>query len=302
MSEKENTVENKSKNRYTVFLERNEIWFKTVLSLAVTVAALLVSFASYKTAEYQAQLSAAATISQEKEKQPFFSIDHIYDENRQQYIYGIINTGGQVRYSSISVFPYLHIYQKDNQKKIFSPMDVIENVASPYINQAFIYLPGFYSYESVSSFDNGLIAFSDVWVEIARLYGHSPKDLEEVLESELADEYFSELASSNNIDEKISTTMSSEIVYLIEIVYYNYENAVSKETIWLGRSADLSQKTTGNTILSFNDGLGMYYQEANIKGYTFAVDSMNQSIENVLEECDAYIDTLFEAFGQIPEY
>ena len=48
----ENTVEDKRKNRYTLFLERNEIWFKTVLSLAVTVAALLVSFASYKTAKY----------------------------------------------------------------------------------------------------------------------------------------------------------------------------------------------------------------------------------------------------------
>ena len=158
----ENTVADKRKNRFTLFLERNEIWFKTVLSLAVTVAALLVSFASYKTAEYQAQLSAAAVVSQVKEKQPFFSIEHIYDENRQQYIYGIINTGGQVRYSSISIFPYLHIYQQDNQKKILSPTDVIEDVGSPYINQAFIYLPGFYNYESVSVFDDGPIAFSDV--------------------------------------------------------------------------------------------------------------------------------------------
>ena len=133
-------------------------------------------------------------------------------------------------------------------------MDAIEDVASVYTNQAFIYLPGFYNYESVSSFDNGLIAFSDVWVESARLYGHSPKDLEEVLESELADDYFSELASSNNIGKKTFTTMSSEIVYLIEIVYYNYENSISKENIWIGRSADLSQKTTGNTILLFNEG------------------------------------------------
>ena len=45
-----------------------------------------------------------------------------------------------------------------------------------------------------------------------------------------------------------------------------------------------------------------YHQEANIRGYTFAVDSMNESIENILEECNAYIDTLFDAFGQIPKY
>lgn len=301
MSEKENIVEDKRKNKYTIFLERNEIWFKTVLSLTVTVAALLVSFASYKTAEYQTQLSAAATVSQAKEKQPFFSIEHMYDDKRQQYIYGIINTGGQVRYSNISVFPYLHIYQQDNQKSILSPMDVIENVESRYINQAFIYLPGFCNYDPVSFFDNGLIAFSDVWVEITRLCGHSPNDLEEVLERELADEYFSEVVSSNN-NENTPTTMSSEIVYLIEIVYYNYENKVSKESIWLGRSADLFQKTTGNTQLLFNDGLDMYYQEASIKGCTFAVDSMNESIESVLEKCNVYIDTLFEAFDQISEY
>lgn len=46
----------------------------------------------------------------------------------------------------------------------------------------------------------------------------------------------------------------------------------------------------------------MYYQEANIKVYTFAVDGMNESIENVLNENNAYIDALFEAFDQILEY
>ena len=302
MAEEEKVVEDKRKNKFTLFLERNEIWFKTVLSLTVTVAALLVSLASYKTTEYQVKLSAITAEIQENEKQPFFSIEQIYDENKQQYIYGIINTGGQVRYSSISIFPYLRIYQMDNRKKILSPMDVIGNVSSPYINQAFIYLPVFYNYESVSAFDNCLIAFSDIWLETTRFYGQSSENQKEVLINELANDYFLELACYNNVDGKISTTMSSEIVYLIEIIYYNHENSIDKSSIWLGRSSDLSQKTSGNNILTLNESFGIYYQEANKNGYTFAVDSLNISMEDVLEECNEYIDMLFEEFGQIPEY
>ena len=138
-------------------------------------------------------------------------------------------------------------------------------------------------------------------MEFPRFYGQSSETLEEVLEGELANDYFLELACYNNVDEKISTTMSSEIVYLIEIVYYNYENTIAKESIWLSRSADLSQKTTGNNVLSFNEGLGLCYQEVSTKGYTFAIDCLNEPIETVLKECSMYIDILFEAFGQIPE-
>lgn len=73
-------------NRFTLFLERNEIWFKAVLSLAATIAALGVSIASYSIAKYQAQLSASIAESQAQEKQPYFSVENYYDKDQEQYI------------------------------------------------------------------------------------------------------------------------------------------------------------------------------------------------------------------------
>ena len=296
-----NETENR-KHKFTQFLERNEIWFKTVLSLAVTIAAFLVSLASYNTSRYQAQLAASVADSEDRSKQPFFSIVNYYDEKKEQYIYGIINTGGQIRYSNISIHPYLYIYQYNNERQIFSPLDKV--VSSKNTNESFIYLPSFYISEPETIFTNGLVAFSDVWLEIPISEAVTENDeikLVPSTEIQLADDYFQYLASSHNIAERSTTFMSSQIVYLVEITYYNYKNQIHSELIWLNRTADSSHRAEGNPILSFDYSLDAYYQEAVDKGFTYTVDSLNEPIETILNECENYIGMLFEFFNQVPE-
>lgn len=289
------------KHKFTLFLERNEIWFKTVLSLSVTIAALGVSFASYRIAKYQAQLSAAIAESQVQEKQPYFSVQNYYDKDKEQYIYILTNTGGQLRYNSVSVFPFLHITQQSAHWTITSPFDRLNEESSKYLNHAFIYLPDFYQNEPEFVSDDGLFAFSDIWLEIPAKYAVKKNGsyvFDEKIENQLADDYFRYLVSENNVDE-ISTSMNSEIVYYVEIWYSNYENKTYKETFWLGRSADSTYDIEGNVVLFQYDNIEAYYREAESNGYVFEIDSLNNSKEDVVKECKENIELLFNEFSQI---
>lgn len=289
------------KHRFTLFLERNEIWFKTVLSLAVTIAALGVSIASYSTAKYQAQLSASIAESQKQEKQPCFSVQNYYDKNQEQYIYRIINTGGQLRDNRVSVFPFLYINQDITDRTITSPIDKSDVGYHKYLNHAFIYLPSFYQNEPEFIFDDGIFAFSDIWLDIPTTFVSGNKGsyvFDDKIEDELADDYFRYLVSENNVDE-LSTRMNSEIVYYVNILYRNYENELHSETFWLGRSADSIYDVSGNIILSQHDDIETYYREAENNGYVFTVDSLNKSKEDIVKECTANIELLFNEFNQI---
>ncbi len=67
------------------WLRENEIWFKTVLTLAVSIAALLVSISSCRIAQYQSKMTAISIENQNREKLPFFSIkqDYSYDKKHR---------------------------------------------------------------------------------------------------------------------------------------------------------------------------------------------------------------------------
>ena len=301
----ENTKEEVRKHKYTLFLERNEIWFKTILSLAVTVAALGVSIASYSVASYQAKLSASVAESQKQEKQPYFSVENYYDSEKEQYIYGIVNTGGEIRDCSITVFPFLHIYQQPTygEIEIISPLERDDNLKDEYLNHSFIYLPHFYHIESQDNFENGLFSFSDVYLEVSEKYpvmknGKYVSDGREG--QQLTDSYFRDLVSKYNVD-KVAAHMNSQIVYYVEILYGNYENELKKEIMWLGRSSDLVHDIIGNVVLLENDSLIEYYDKAKENECILTIDSLNKPVEDVLRECEEYIEGLFEKFGQVPE-
>ena len=91
-----------------------------------------------------------------EEKQPFFSIEQEYNQERDQYIYTIYNTGGEVRYSDLQIMPILYVKQYGTDREIK--------------NQAFKDMAGFYEYEIT---DDGLISFSDMWLDIAMLEEYS---------------------------------------------------------------------------------------------------------------------------------
>lgn len=295
----ENNFNYRQKNKITLFLERNEIWFKTVLSLTVTLAALFVSIASFSISKHQAHLSVSIAESQEREKHPFFSIENCYNDTKKQNVYVISNTGGQVRDYSISVFPFLHVEQHDSQWEIKSPLEQCDESNSQYLNHAFIYLPHFYQNESRLILENGLFAFSDILIDRSITQGSFISDStnEDNIESELADSYFLNFVSQNNVD-GILTFMSSEIVYYVEINYTNYENKPIHETLWLDRSKDLINNNDGNTYLCQNYALEHYYKEAEDKGYIYAIDSLNKPLTDIVKECKTIIELLFESFGQ----
>ena len=293
MSDDEKNLEidnnNVKTSKPTAFLIRNEIWFKTVLTLAVTVAALFVSVSSCSTAQHQAQLSAITTQNLEKEKQPFFSIKLEYEEVREQYIYRIVNTGGEVRYAEIMVFPYLQISQSiRNQEFERGAID------SPYINQSFISLPGFYEPEPTID-DDEVIAFTDIWLDNSLKFDNRVQKKDSL--PELANDYFSKLSGINNSSEGL-TYMHSDIIYIIQISYTDYKNESYFKRIALDRSSDMSGLTQGNNRLYISSQLDDWLTSAREEGNYLEVDAHNLPIEDIVKECCNHIDSLFISFGQ----
>lgn len=140
------------KNRATHFLEINKIWFTTIIPLLVSMAVAAAGIASCWADIQQAKLTKMEIENINEEKQPFFSIEQEYNQERDQYIYTIYNTGGEVRYSDLQIMPILYVKQYGTDREIK--------------NQAFKDLAGFYEYEIT---DDGLISFSDMWLDIAML-------------------------------------------------------------------------------------------------------------------------------------
>lgn len=269
------------KNNFTTFLERNEIWFKTILSLAVTIAALFISLASYRTAQYQAQLSAQNLSNQDKEKQPFFSVENIYSEDDNEYIYLIKSTGGEIRSVDVELFPYLYVvqYSEDNKK----------------LNQAFIYVPLF-DIDDMNS-DDSILSFRDYRFQT------NPFN-RELINGHLANEVFESESSFWNHETK-PTSMSSYLIYDIQIVYTNYLNEQRAEHLILNRKSGTTSYADGNVILYIEENPDVItgLNNARIKGQIYNIYDYIDIITNNKEElllngCFNIIYKLQKDFGQ----
>lgn len=269
------------KNNFTTFLERNEIWFKTVLSLAVTIAALFISLASFRTAQYQAQLSAQSLSNQDKEKQPFFSVENIYSKDDDEYIYLIKSTGGEIRSVDVELFPYLYVvqYSEDNKK----------------LNQAYIYVPLFEIGDMIS--EDCILSFRDY------RFHRNPFN-RELINDHLANEVFQSESSFWNQDTK-PTSMSSYLIYDIQIVYTNYLNEQEAEHLILNRKAGTTSNADGNVVLFVDDNPDIIagLNEARTKGQVYNIydyiDIITKNDEELLlNGCFNIIYKLQKDFGQ----
>lgn len=254
----------------TEFLESHKIWFSTVLSFALTCAAIMVSIASYNVSRHQVQLDERSLNSIELEKQPYFSIENYYIENEDEYTYIVKNTGGEVRYTQIYLCPYLYIERRQRGKQ--KPLDY-----------AFIKLPDFYRNSDIQLEPNCLLAFKDyMFVD------------EESGEKMLADYLFSYYSSWDNLG-GMDTSMNSQIVYNLQITYVDYKNECKTNNIVFSRNSDIKRNTSGNTILNI-DMTDKFLLRDNKKTYT--IDSFNLSDEDVVKQCEELIKRLRREFGQ----
>lgn len=79
-------------NRARHFLEINKIWFTTIIPLLVSIAVAAAGIASCWADIQQAKLTKMEIENINQEKQPFFSIEQEYNQERDQYIYTIYIT------------------------------------------------------------------------------------------------------------------------------------------------------------------------------------------------------------------
>lgn len=262
------------KNRATHFLEINKIWFTTIIPLLVSMAVAAAGIASCWADIQQAKLTKMEIENINEEKQPFFSIEQEYNQERDQYIYTIYNTGGEVRYSDLQIMPILYVKQYGTDREIK--------------NQAFKDLAGFYEYEIT---DDGLISFSDMWLDIAMLeeYSLGNNDSDKIL----GNDYLTGLFSRKNSNKR-KEYITSELIYWVRVSYYNYRNEETYENIWLGRASDRSKRTSGNNILFLQPSLEERYYDGNNTKSEAVIDSLNLSGEETAKQCEEYAEELFE--------
>jgi hypothetical protein len=67
----------------------------------------------------------------------------------------------------------------------------------------------------------------------------------------------------------------------------------------LERCADVSGKADGNVILIQDSDIEKDYQRALSEGNVQKIDSLNDSIDAVIEKCKTYIFEYLEKFGQV---
>ena len=276
LSEEEHKTSKDEKCNMTMWLEKNKIWFATILPLLVSIVVAIAGVASCYSDWKQAQLTALEIENQNREKQPFFAITQEYKQERGQYIYAIKNTGGEVRYSNLNIMPILFVthYGKDGSVS----------------NRAFISLQGLYQYEI--SDEDDLIAFSDKWIDTA-LVGEFPIKINDS-NIILLNDYLLHLCSKRNSYEK-EEYVTGNLMYWINVSYYDYKNEEKYENIWCARSSDLSEITEGNNTLFIQPSLEeWYFEEEN----HFSVDSMNLSLEEAVKKCEVYIDELLMEWEQ----
>lgn len=144
-------MEEKQKSRVTEFLERNKIWFTAVIPTLISIGVAGAGIASCQADFKQIELTNIEIEEKNMEKQPFFSIRQDFNKQRNQYIYKIVNTGGEVRYSDIQISPYLNVVHRAEDGHV--------------TNEAFIYIPHCYQDEPLSNNDE-LMAFSDKWADM----------------------------------------------------------------------------------------------------------------------------------------
>lgn len=269
---KESTLENR---------KQYAMDFKSVLKVIISVATvlltfwgLLISYQEYKLNSNQLILTQMEIEKEENSKQPFFSIMQEYSEEKQQYIYSICNTGGEVRYSDINITPILHVKKSNGKGQI--------------TNQAFITLHGFYQYEPAN--ENQLLAFSDKWIDAKTL-----KDLiwAETSDKVLGNEILMLVCGRRNRMDK-AESMTGNLIYRVQISYYDYKNESMFEEMWYGRSSDLSGLSEGNNTLFIQEGLEeIFWNGVECDESIESVDSLNLTGEGTVRECAEVVDELF---------
>ena len=155
-------------------------------------------------------------------------------------------------------------------------------------NQAFKGLAGFYEYEIT---DDGLISFRDTWLDIAMLeeYSLENNDSDKIL----GNDYLTGLFSRKNSNKR-KEYITSELIYWVQVSYYNYRNEETYENIWLGRASDRSKRTSGNNILFLQSSLEERYYDGNNTRSEAVIDSLNLSGEETAKQCEEYAEELFE--------
>lgn len=268
----------KYKNKKTKWLEENEVWFRTVLKFSTALLTITISlfvakvgYQEYKLKNNQAILSQMEIEKEEREKQPFFTINQKYDSGKNQYIYSILNTGGQVRYSNLHLEPFVFIAIHNN-----------DNADSSDIQRAFIRILGVFQYEDITT-DDVLLCFRDKWVDTTLLeetpiYHNDSATI-------LVNSYLNHLAWKNGttLEEQ---WISANIVYHLKASYYDYKNDEKFEEVWYARSNDMSDNTVGNNTLFIQNSMEQWYSEAVDAGNIYDIDSLNISLEETLRECD----------------
>lgn len=267
----------------SVLANRNHyaMGFKSVLKVIISVATmlltfwgLLISYQEYKLNSNQLILTQMEIEKEENSKQPFFSIRQEYSEEKQQYIYSICNTGGEVRYSDLNITPILHVEKSNGKGEV--------------TNQAFITLHGFYQYEPAS--EEQLLAFSDKWIDSKAL-----KDIiwAETSDKVLGNEILMLVCSRENRMDK-AESITGNLIYRVQISYYDYKNESMFEEMWYGRSSDLSGLSEGNNTLYIREGLEEIFRngvenDESIK----SINSWNLTGEETVRECAEVVDELF---------
>lgn len=298
------------KGRMTVFLERYEIWFKTVLWLTVTVAALSVSYASYSLAKNQQEEAAIAAEKEELEKKPFFSVENIYDEEKEQYIFYVTNTGGQIRDFNVIVTPYLHLHHTDAAETI-SSMDTLGMIDTekakdimdyfytgkesggegvPF-DDMFIQLDDFINYEETFPVDNCLVAFSDVFLETSEGADGTGTS------RELANDYFWRTVDELE-PEKPFEWIRTELAYKLVVTYYDYKNEITVETAWFGHRYDDRGISGKGSVLAYFEYIGELYDEANDNRQVYYVLTSDRPIGEILNECNENIKAFVDLYKE----
>ena len=278
----------KNNSTKTEWLEKNEVWFRTVFKLFATMMTIIISFfvtvidyQEYQLKKNQALLSRIEIDKSEREKQPFFSISQKYSDEKKQYIYSILNSGGTVRYSDLHLVPYAFIALYDNN-----------DASSERAQKAFVKLPGLFQYENVTM-DQELFSFSDRWIDTA-LIEEIPIQIDNS-QTILVNNYLNHLAYENGllIEDK---WISANLVYHLQVSYYDYKNDEKFEDVWYARSSDMSGNTNGNNKLFIQESMQKWYSDAVDLSYVYEVDSMNMSLEETLVECDKIMKQVGELF------
>lgn len=249
----------------------------TIMTIIISICGVRLGEKEYQLKSNEVRLSQLELEKEERAKQPFFSIDQDYDENKQKYIYYVHNTGGEVRYSNLNVTPLLHILQYSEAGKI--------------VNQEFITLMGFYQYETKTK--DQLFAFSDKCLDITLIDEVAIKNNNSSVV--LGNDCLMNMCGKYNSLDKQGYVMGS-IIYRIGISYYDYKNDKQFERIWCGRSGDFSGISNGNNILFIQPELENVYYNM-LPENNANINSLNLTAEDTVKECDRCIDELFKEWN-----